>query len=285
MKNYGQFNFKKYTIHQFNICFKDGKIKNNLMSFYSWLIRISKNNSINISKDLLTKLWNRKQSKKASREKTAYKKVNASTLFRWLEKLEKAKLLFVDRSNNINKYLLNTDGSIHPNIFLNSKKCTKKCTSKKQPQTLENTSVQELDNVHKNNKLTTIIKDIDINNSCDSTEMTNTVYQNYLKEQEKVSSMQEMLEITEKMFKIMRVKSSRIKGYVMSVLNYATSVSKKHAYKYVAKAIENARERYYRERANAFRQYSEEDTFNNYPQREYSKEDLKDLEDKLLGLK
>ncbi|GAB6150735.1 plasmid replication protein [Clostridium novyi] len=283
MKNYGQFNFKKYTIYQFNICFKDGKIKNNLMSFYSWLIRISKNNSINIPKDLLTKLWNRKQSKKASREKTAYKKVNASTVLRWIHKLEKAKLLFIDRSSITNTYVLNSDGSIHPNVFKNTKKRTKKCTSQKVTEPVENTSIQELDNVYKNSKLNSNTKDIDIYNSKQVTDMNDEVYKNYIKDQEKVSNAKEMLEITEKMFKIMRVRSSRIKGYVMSVLNYATSVSKKYAYNYVAKAIENARERYYRERANAFKNNTKEDTFNNYPQREYSREYLKDLEDKLLG--
>ncbi|WP_242845954.1 plasmid replication protein [Clostridium novyi] len=273
---------KNYTIYQFNICFKDGKIKNNLMSFYSWLIRISKNNSINIPKDLLTKLWNRKQSKKASREKTAYKKVNASTVLRWIHKLEKAKLLFIDRSSITNTYVLNSDGSIHPNVFKNTKKRTKKCTSQKVTEPVENTSIQELDNVYKNSKLNSNTKDIDIYNSKQVTYMDDEVYKNYIKDQEKVSNAKEMLEITEKMFKIMRVRSSRIKGYVMSVLNYATSVSKKYAYNYVAKAIENARERYYRERANAFKNNTKEDTFNNYPQRKYSIEDLKDLENKLL---
>lgn len=278
-KNYGKFNFKKYTIYQFNQNFKDGKIKNNLMSFYSWLIRISKNNSISISKDLLTKLWNRKQSKKASKEKTTYKKVNASTVLRWLQKLEKAKLLFVDRSNSNNKYLLNTDGSIHPNIFLNSKKCTKKCTSKKQPQTIVNAGVEELDNVYKNSKLNTIAKDIDTNISCAATEMPEEVYQKYIKDQEKVSSVKDMLEITEKMFKIMRVRSNKIKAYTLNVLNYATTVSKKHVYNYIAKAIENARERYYRERSN-YNFNNNIDSFNNYEQRSY---DFNKLENKLLG--
>ncbi|NFV48377.1 plasmid replication protein [Clostridium botulinum] len=285
-KNYGNDNFKKYTLYQFNQNFKDGKVKNNLMSFYSWLIRISKDNSINISKELITKLWNRKQSKKASRENTTYKKVNASTVLRWLQKLENAKLLFVDRSNTTNKYLLNADGSIHPNIFLNSKKCTKKCTDKKQPQTVVNTSIQELNNVYKNNKLNTINKDIDIYNSCvatTETAMNDEVYKSYLDKQEKVNA-KELLTITEKMFKVMKVRSNRIKAYTLNVLNYASTVSKKHAYNYVIKAIENARARYYRERSqyrsNLNSNTTVVDSFNNYEQRSY---DFDVLEKQLLG--
>ncbi|WP_242849729.1 plasmid replication protein [Clostridium novyi] len=280
MKNYGQFNFKKYTLYQFNICFKDGKIKNNLMSFYSWLIRISKNNLINISKDLLAKLWNRKQSKKASKEHTTYKKVNASTVLRWLQKLENAKLLFVDRSGNSNKYLLNTNGSIHPNIFKNTKKCTKKCTSKKVTETVENTIVQELNNVYKNNKLNIINKDIDIYNSYNSTEMTDEVYKNYLRKQEKISNAEELLNITEKMFKIMRVRSAKIKAYTLNVLNYWETVTKIGAYNYVKKAIENARNRYYRERNKYNFTKTTIDSFNNYEQRSY---DFKKFEKLLQG--
>ncbi|CAG7841157.1 hypothetical protein CLOHAE12215_02581 [Clostridium haemolyticum] len=282
-KNYGNDNFKKYTLYQFNQNFKDGKVKNNLMSFYSWLIRISKENIINLSKELITKLWNRKQSKKASRENTTYKKVNASTVLRWLQKLENAKLLFVDRSNTTNKYLLNADGSIHPNIFLNSKKCTKKCTDKKQPQTVVNTSIQELNNVYKNNKLNTINKDIDIYNSCNSTEMTDEVYKSYLDKQEKISNADELLNITEKMFKVMKIRSNRIKAYTLNILNYASTVSKKHAYNYVIKAIDNARARYYRERSQYRSNLNSNtvDSFNNYEQRSY---DFDVLEKQLLGL-
>ncbi|MCD3223924.1 plasmid replication protein [Clostridium botulinum] len=282
-KNYGNDNFKKYTLYQFNSCFKDGKVKNSLMGFYSWLIRISKDNSINISKDLLTKLWNRKQSKKASKEKTAYKKVNASTVLRWIHKLEKAKLLFVDRNNSTNKYLLNADGSIHPNIFSPQKKCTEKCTTEKRLKDVATTSVQELDDVYKNNKLNTINKDIDIHNSKQVTEtaMTDEVYHNYLRKQEKVSSMNELLNIAEKMFKIMRVRSGEIKTDVMNVLNYWETVTKKGAYNYVKRAIENARERYYRKRNKRHDNNSNTDFFNDYEQRDY---DYDVLEKQLLGL-
>ncbi|KEI18293.1 hypothetical protein [Clostridium haemolyticum] len=277
------YQFKRYTKYQFNKHFRNGKKKLQLMSFYAYLINMSKSKEINISKESLTKMWNRKQSKTASKNNTTYKKVSSTTVLRWLLKLEEAKLLLVKReSNNANKYILNEDGSISPNFF-KSKKCTEKCTIKNTSQSIDTTTIETIENVHKDYNINTTIKDIDTLNSCDATEMTNTVYENYIKEQEKISTTEEMLKIIEKMFKIMRVRSSRIKGYVMSVLNYATSVSKKHAYNYVAKAIENARERYYKERVNAFKQYSKEDTFNNYPQREYSREDLKDLEDKLLG--
>lgn len=284
-KNYGNDNFKKYTLYQFNQNFKDGKVKNSLMGFYSWLIRISKDNSINISKELITKLWNRKQSKKASRENTTYKKVNASTVLRWLQKLENAKLLFVDRSNTTNKYLLNADGSIHPNIFLNSKKCTKKCTTEKQPQTIENTSIHELNNVYKNNKLNTINKDIDIYNSCNhttETKMTDEVYKSYLDKQEKISNAEELLNIAEKMFKVMRVRSAKIKAYTLNVLNYWETVTKIGAYNYVKKAIENARNRYYREHSKYRSNLNSNtvDSFNNYEQRSY---DFDALEKQLLG--
>lgn len=262
MKNYGNYNFKKYTLYQFNTYFKDGKIKNNLMSFYSWLIRISKNNSIDISKNLLTKLWNRKQSKKASKTKTTYKKVNSSTVLRWLHKLEKAKLLFIDRKISKNKYLLNQDGSIHPNIFSSAKKCTSKCTCGKDTQSVITSSLSDITSVSKKEKLSSI-KDMDI--------LSIYNYKNkYCKNTEYISSQSEMLKIIEQMFRVMRVRSNVIRGRVLNVLNYWNTITKKKAYKYVERAITNAREQYYREHKNAYfnKNHTLRDTFDNYPQRD-----------------
>ncbi|WP_003384317.1 hypothetical protein [Clostridium botulinum] len=272
MKNYGQFTFKKYTLYKFNTCFKDGKIKNNLMGFYGWLIRISKNNVIDIPKETLTRIWNRRQSKKASREKTTYKKVSSTTVLRWLLKLEKAKLLFVDRKGVNNKYILNTDGSIHPKFFARQKKYTNKRIAKKDSQHIENTSVQELENVHKNNKLTTIKdKDILSNNSCQNHATEKFNYKSYLENQEKIASVKEMLKIIEQGFKIKRVKSTKIKTKVLNVLNYATSITKAKALNYVFIAIDNAREWYYRTRKeNYFGKTIKIDKFDNYPQRDSS---------------
>ncbi|AEB77614.1 plasmid replication protein [Clostridium botulinum] len=272
-KNYGNDNFKKYTLYQFNLCFKDGKVKNSLMGFYSWLIKISKENIINLSKELITKLWNRKQSKKASRENTTYKKVNASTVLRWLQKLENAKLLFVDRTQINNKYILNADGSIHPNIFSQQKKCTEKCTTEKRLQDVATTSVQELDDVYKNNKLNTINKDIDIlsNNSCqDHTTVNNFNYKSYLDKQEKVSSVNEMQKIIEQGFKIMHVRSNKIKGNVLgNVLNYYNTITKNKALNYVFAAINNARDLYYKKHKEDWfgKKNTQIDTFDNYEQR------------------
>ncbi|MCD3217850.1 plasmid replication protein [Clostridium botulinum C] len=277
------YNFKRYTKYQFNKHFRAGKKRNQLMSFYAYLINMSKSKEINISKETLTKMYNRKQSKTASKNQTTYKKVSSTTVLRWLLKLEEAKLLLVKReSNNANVYMINEDGSLTSNFF-KTKKRTEKCTIKKEPQTLDTTTTEPIENVHKDYNINTINKDIDIYNSKQVTEtaMTDEVYKSYLDKQEKVNA-EELLTITEKMFKVMKIRSNRIKAYTLNILNYASTVSKKHAYNYVIKAIDNARARYYRERSQYRSNLNSNtvDSFNNYEQRSY---DFDVLEKKLLG--
>lgn len=278
------YDFKKYTNYQFNNHFKNGKTKNKIMSFYSYLATMSDKKEINITKKEITRLWNRKQSKTASKNQTKYKKVASTTVLRWLLKLEKAKLLFVKRdSNNNNIYMLNEDGSITSNFF-KSKKCTEKCTSKKEVETIDTTNTDVIENVHKYKNINTSTKDLDTNSCFTPTESANNFdYKNYINSNKKVDSWDYMNKLLNQAFKILKVRSTYIKNSVISkVYNYYANITKKHAMQYVCNCISSARER---NNCN-YKKYVLDncdktiDSFNNYEQRSY---DFNKLEKGLLG--
>ncbi|EJO5349406.1 hypothetical protein NRP93_003584 [Clostridium botulinum] len=263
-------------INRFNLI-ENENIRKSCMSIYTSLL-IQNSNLNNKLKNLkLSKLKedNYKYSISLKKLREKYNKnhdsISIRTLLNRINKLKELGLLIVEKIKKTNVY------SFFRYLDVN-KKVNEKLHDKKDSVSTVTTKFKC--NVKILNCKIFNFKDLDSNSNMTIT-IDNFDYEKYLEENKKCTLDYAFL-LTKKAFKLLRVRSNKIKSFVIDkVTRYYKNITKKHAMKYICNIITSAREGYYKN-YKSFNKEEKIDRFNDFEQRNYTKEDFKRLEDKLF---
>ncbi|KZL88658.1 hypothetical protein [Clostridium magnum] len=285
MKNYNIV-FNSQELDKFNTL-ENQKNKDSVMSIYSYLLKLNNTTNAKYEKAGLSHL---KEATKLSismrdfieKYKRCHPKMSIRTLKKRIDLLIELGLIAVEKFKNsftysFFRYMVNE--SVNKNV-----------NTSEVVEPIENTVLPCDDEKHKYLNSERVSIDLD-SNTCSPRTPDNFEYENYVQDQEKVTSWEYISPVIEKLFITMKVKSSWIKGHVIDKLfNNYSNITKKHAVAYVIKAITNARiqsksnyKKYVINNKTTNEGRTTYSRFNDFPQRNYTSEDLKNIERALLG--
>ncbi|MCD3240827.1 hypothetical protein G8T75_12755 [Clostridium botulinum D/C] len=278
MANY-KTNLIEEELNKLNLI-ENESIRKSCMSILSYLIKkhIEENkkyidtNLENLKDQSTFKISFRTFLKKYNR---SHKKLSLGTLKNRIDLLLKYELIHLESKSTYSFFRHSLNKNLNKNL-----------NKENIAESINNTDVDAVVAEHKylNTKINNI-KDLDTFNSKQVTEsVDNFDYESYLEQNKKCDNWDYVLNLLNKAFKAMKIKSQAIKGIVISkVYDYYTNITRKHAMSYITKTIINARDNYYKKHTQYYFNNSNPNTdlFNDYEQRSY---DYVVLEKQLLGL-
>jgi hypothetical protein len=262
--------FTAMELNKFNLISNEN-IRKSLMSVYMYMLKLNnkknkayidaqlshlkETNKLNISFREFLALYNRNHTS-----------LSIATFKDRIDKLISLGLISIEKAGKTFIYSFYRFFNINDNV-------NNKPNSVKPAQPIEDTNFEELYENHKYLNPERV-KDLD-SNSCPSTG-DNFDYENYVEEQRKVCSWEYISNLLNKAFKLMKVRSSWIKGTVIDkVFKYYNNITAKHAMAYICTTIFNARNQHntnYEKYIINNNSSSSNSTFNSFPQRNYAED-------------
>lgn len=228
----------EYEINKLNLIENDN-IRLNLMSVLSYLHIYNERKNSDFETHQLNFLEKKEDELKISFAKLhkaytrSHAKISLQTLKNRIQTLIELKIIKIIgkvQKTNVYQFISSMSDNMSNNM-----------SNEKQIEDIENTNIKADSKKHKYESRTTI-KDLDSSNNSSA----DFNYDNYIKDERKVSDFEIVSKKLNELLKIAKVRSPWIKNKVINkVCKYYNTISAKHLEAYICKCIENARNDYY----------------------------------------